>query len=394
MQGEVTPGHEVAIAIAQTDGDSNGAVPRVSYRAGLIQKASQRLPMTAEGLPVGFYRVDLLPQVRPKDAAEEMLALKNAYVDLSFEQSFPTLNDGKPYWFKLDFEPGFAYGCFQVYLELIDCGPRELTTLSINEELLRLAAQVHGLNGDGERFAPKRLYGILLEYSNLYSWRYRAKAHDIYKEAAFRHQRLRRQANTEDNHYEMAVSYIRKLKDNVLDKPDFFDKLKPRDALDMLHKLVNIQRISAGLPAGGPLSMKEASDDTSFEMIMRTLTQKVGQSAAGNIYDQQGANVSRDVLQSVLEDKDAASMLQEVVIRVTSASHKGGGNSNSNSNSNDPNTNRQFKGRGRKIEPITDDDIQPYDISGAPGENLDGQDNLTGDDEISPETSADDAPKH
>lgn len=336
--------------------------PSISYRAKLAQKASQRLPMTGDGLPVGYYRVDLLP-ANETPPEEEIIALRNAYIDLGFEQGYPTLNDGRPFWHKLDFEPGFAFGCFQIYLEQLDIGPRELSEMSNNEELLQLAAQIHGLNGDGERFSPKRLYAILLEYSILYSWRFRAKAHDLYKEAAYRHLRLRRQMNTEDKHYTTAASMLDKLQKKVFDMPKFFDDLKPRDAIDLLAKLVNIQRISAGLPGGGPLSQKETPDDTSFEMIMRTLSGKMGASA-GNVFDQNGAQVSKEVLQSVLEDKETAGMLQEVIIRVTSASHSAASAENVSRA-------RQFKGRGRKMEAINSEDIQPYDISGAPGENLD-----------------------
>src|SRR3972149_2029577 len=83
------------------------------YRVLLLQRAIPALPVTAEGLPIGFYRVDLLPEQSPGDAKEEAQALRNAYTDLNFDHGYPTLSDGRPFWYKLDYEPGFAFGAFQ-----------------------------------------------------------------------------------------------------------------------------------------------------------------------------------------------------------------------------------------------------------------------------------------
>ena len=406
-----------------------------------MQRAIQRLPQTGEGIPVGFYRIDLLPP--PSSTLEEEVeGLQLAYQDLSFEHGYPTLADGRPWWYKMDFEPGFAYGAFQIYLETGKDTPRTLGQLSENEELLRLAAQIYpkdskeskpnihvqaqtetqtqtqtqiqiqtqvqkvGSNGSiryvsknggrtktethpaptiaetpGARadipinsasaissaissaMTPSRLSTLLTEFSILYNWKARARAFDLYQDAAYRHRKLRRQSTSEDSHYLMAESLLSRLKREVLETPEFFKDMDPKVALDMLVKLVSIQRISTGLPASGPLAPKDVPEETSFEMIMRTLGRKSSAGVNGNTFDQSGALLGgQDVVDRVLGDKDATTGLQELIIRVTKASHQ----------DYDPlqgTEGRRFRGRrnSRTQEILDSESLEAYDFSDAPG---------------------------
>jgi hypothetical protein len=365
------------------------------YRARLLQKASPRIPTTAEGLPVGLYRVDLLPEYDLRDPQEELQALKNAYLNLSFEYGYPTLSDGRPFWYKLDFEPGFTYAAFQIYLEAVNFGPRDLATVASDKELRRIAHKMLGSNGSGsngsngsnssgngntntgtdaetqsaepvELAEVEQVIPMLYEASILYAWRARAKAYDLFKEAAYRHMKLRRQSTVEDGHYELSSTLLEELKEKVINKDAFFEGMSPKVAVELLGKLVAIQRVSVGLPAAGPLPNKEAPEDVSFEMIMRSLAQKsVG--TQGNVYDHATGQVTHSALNKVLSDPESANMLQEVIIRVTKATHQ------QNLNSDAP-QGKRFLGRGE--HEITREDLMdlPYDISGAPGANLDGID--------------------
>lgn len=362
-----------------------------SYRAQLIQKAFGRVPCTTEGLPVGFYRVDLLPN-QATDSQEEIQALQVAYQDLSYEHGYPTLHDGRPYWHKLEFEPGFAYGAFQIYLEQLNLGPREITALAKNEELKAIATKTYCTpaalrpeseadeRGSSEKGSSESVLDpvtgnqviseaylgrILQEFSILYYWRSRSKAHDIYQEAAYRHLRLRRQMTTEGKHFDMAQTLMDKLQGDVFSDKEFWTGMSAKTAVDFLKALVAIQRVSLGLPAAGPLSQKETPADTTFELIMRSLAQKA---SSGNVYDATNSQTAaREILQGVLKDEGATANLQELVIRITQASHQqlpdpNGGNGYG----------RTFKGRGRTVEAITNDDLNPaYDIEGAPQANLD-----------------------
>jgi hypothetical protein len=296
-------------------------------------------------------------------------SLKTAYIDLSFEHGYPTLPDSRPYWHKLDFEPGFAFGAFQIYLELINAGPREISLMRENAELLQIVSQQKG-----RQSTPEELGQIINEFSVLYYWRTRAKAHDLYKEASYRHLRLRRQMTVEEKHYETATALLKKLTEEVFTDKDFWEQMSGKTAVDLLSKLVAIQRVSVGLPAAGPLSQKETPESTTFEMIMRSL----GQKTAGQIYEN-GTNQahSREVLDTVLKDKDTAAGLQELIIKVTRATHQQLPNPHEGQRA------RTFTGRNRPNAPVTEiiqnEDITGYDISGAPGENLDLDSDLPGD---------------
>lgn len=346
----------------QTQTQPQSQVP-LSYRVQLLQKTANRVPFTAEGLPTGFYRTDLLP-TKPSPSQEELQALEAAYTDLSFEHGYPTLPDGRPFWQKLDFEPGFAFGAFQIYLEQLDLGPRELTQLADNQELHALSSRMAGLE-EGKLIPKEQLRRQIVEFSVLYYWRARSKAHDLYKEAAYRHLRLRRQMSMEDRHYTYATNLMEELKSKVLDTKDFWDNMSGKTAVDLLSKLVAIQRVSVGLPAAGPLSQKESPEDSTFEMIIRTLGQKA---AAGAVYENQGGQQQgRGILQGVLEDPTAAKNLQEVIIRVSQSMHKQLPNPHG-----DGGSGRQFKGRGRTNENIGTDELSiGLDMTDAPGANLD-----------------------
>jgi len=355
-------------------------VPQLSYRADLLRRVSARIPLTSEHLPVGFYRVDLLPLTKPQSAEEEMLQVRNSYSDLSFEYGYPTLSDGRPFWHKLDFEPGFCYGAFQIYLDNSSSnssGPREIGELAQNAELLQLATQIKGRseqddnnngNGNGNgKVSSAELAAELTEYYHLYLWRFRAKAYDIYKEAAYRHAKLKRQISTEDEHYTLAVGLLKQLQEKVLQTPDFFESMSPKTAIDLLGKLVAIQRVSSGLPAAGPLATKETPDETSFEMILRSIAQKAGGNGAnGATYDQEGRPIgTKGVLNEVLRDKDATDMLQEVIIRVTRASQRPLDLTNG--------PGRTFRSKNKSVEQLSGEDLQGIDVNGAPNVNLDSE---------------------
>lgn len=343
-------------------------LPLNGYRTQLIQRAARNLPVTAEGLPVGYYRTDLLPQRPPQSAQEEIDALRSAYVDLNFIHGYPTLPDGRPFWHKLDFEAAFAYGAFQVFLDTIDDGPRAVDALAQNQELLQIARQIYAPGQSQNEFGPAELNKILQEVAITNYWRPRSKAYDLYKDAAHRHVRLRRQIRVEDEHFVLAQNLLAQLKAKVLDSPDFFEKLEPKVALDMLNKLVGIMRVSAGLPSTGPLSQKETPEETTFEMILRRLGRETSLSGALD-GGHGGLGMGPDSpLSRVLDDPHTTGMLQEVVLKVTRATQI----------RNDPDdpvagegyTSRRGPGRRRRAEEeISIEDVEPYDLTGAPGVN-------------------------
>lgn len=325
-----------------------------SYRAQLVKRFGSRIPTTSEGLPTGYYRTDMLPAypiapqqleaqtsgvtptspgaepthedasskakatVSPQvpggqvaqDRADLADVLRAAFVELNFDHGYPGIPNGMPFWHKLEFESGFAFAAFQLYLESGQEGPRELFSVASNEELLRVASAQHQ-----RQLSPQELLFALQEYFTLNYWSSRAKAFDLYKESAWRHQRLKRQVRTENSHFEIAEQLMAKLA-VYFGSERFMNEMTPKAAIDALGKIVAIQRISLGLPASGPLAANQQPEATSFEMIMRNVATTQG---AGQAAGQRGvAEHTKDMLDQVLADPTAANNLQEVIIRVTS----------------------------------------------------------------------------
>lgn len=293
----------------------------LSEAAKIIKRASARTPHTGEGLPIGFYRADLVspPEQssaglsREKRQVQEVQNLQAAYVELSYDNGYPTLPTNEPFWHKLDYEPGLSFATFQMYLEATEEGARELTILADNAELQSVWAQARQTPTPDRR----QILAELQESSILYYWRARSRAYDLFQEAAYRHKRIRRAMSAEDAHYRLAAAILEGIKPN-LESPDFFKNLKPRDLLDALKAAVNIQRVSVGLPAGGPLPQKEAQGATQFEAILRTLGANANNSAGV-----QRKPVSQEAFRRIMSDPAAVHQMQEMIIRVTNITASG-----------------------------------------------------------------------
>jgi hypothetical protein len=277
---------------------------------------------TSEKPGQGSQEVQTAQDYHAQSVLAEAEALQTAYVDLSFDSGYPTLPGGEPFWHKLEHEPGLEYGAFQIYLEADLEGPRELSVLARNPELLNLYS-LHKQRPANQPVTPTELLYILHEASILYFWRSRARAHDLFKEAAYRHIRVKRQQKTEDYHYNIAEKLLAKI-EGYFGEKRFMDEISPKTALDALKALVAIQRVSTGLPAGGPLSQKEAPETSEFEMILRQIGQKranQGQNGHGSpLHEVSGSGLT----DRLLDDPEMAKMTQELVIRVSKTTFREG----------------------------------------------------------------------
>ena len=305
---DVTTNHQALGQDVDSDDPGSSAVsPQAAPTSGSLPKNDAPL-----GLAAG---------ARPKKSAQEIeqdtqLAeqLRAAYVELNFDHGYPATPVGMPFWHKLDFEGGFAYAAFQIYLEAGDTGPRELHALSSNLELLQVARQQTKPD-----LTHTELNFMLQEYFILHYWYSRAKSFDLYKETALRHQRLRKQITTEDKHFNIAATILEKLQ-LYFAEPRFMDEMTPKTALDAFSKIVAIQRVSVGLPSTGPLSANQQPEATSFEMIMRNVAKHQGTAQVLNNGFGGGTAHTRDMIDQILTDPGAAASLQEVIIRISSVS--------------------------------------------------------------------------
>lgn len=285
-------------------------------KALLVRRLAAKTPSTHGGIPVGFYRADLLPSIQftensKEDSKEDPLSsvhptdLEAAYVELSFQEGFPTLPGGAPFWFKMDYEPAIAYSAFQIYLEQVEEGPRSLSAVANNEGLKA------ALNGHTTQ--------LINEWYTLYYWSARTKAHDIYREAAHRHIRAKRALYTEDRHF-LAAEKLLDLALTYIGSPQFMQEMTPKTAIEALKIAAGLQRVSVGLPANGPLTAREenAQSGSNFEVIIKQTAQK----SDPDTFDSNGNLVAPQDLQlsAAMDDPESAQLLQEIVIRMSATS--------------------------------------------------------------------------
>lgn len=290
------------------------ASPPNLTRAQIIARVGRYLPHTQEGLPAGFYRADLIPSELPASHANLPAVTDAAFTPLNHQEGFPALPDGRPFWHKLDYESPAAFAAFESYVNLGNDGPRYIAALLQSPELQRL-------------FGTQLDLDYLQELHALYYWKDRAHAYDLFREAAYRHIRMRRAQSMENYHYEQSSTLLKRVFE-ALSTDETFEAMKhdPKLLLDAMEKLIKVQRVSVGMPANAPAeSMKGAeSNPTTFEMLLRQVTQKdtsTGTNSKSTTLDEQGRVIptTDNLLRGALNDPKTANMLQEVIIRVSTS---------------------------------------------------------------------------
>lgn len=287
-----------------------GRAPADSQQSASDSGSSSQLPDQTVGSVGSVGPNDYSNDYRAPILVLDEKVLKAAYVPLSYDEGYPTLPDGRPFWNKLDFEPMDAYIAFQAYLEQGTRGNRQVFLLSNsqhtqqriaevrqqtsmealrqerehnkqtghNSQRLELTQSVGPLTGSG--FIPSESVGSKVEvvatlngapYSEMMEWYYlfhwgnRAKAHDLFYVDSIRRSRDMQALLMENSHLVEANKMWERLMGHIMgDKitapwsvdeegfPVFWTKMTPKVALDLMSKLVQIQRVSLGLPAAAP----------------------------------------------------------------------------------------------------------------------------------------------
>lgn len=287
------------------------APPQMLSRAEIIASANRYLPSTNDGLPAGFYRADLVPFEAPAQTALLPSNIDAAFTQLNYQEGFPSLPDGRPFWHKWDLESPEAFAAFEVYVSSAESGPRQLSSLLLSVELQRLY---------GERLTVS----YLRELYTIYYWKERSKAFDLYQEAAYRHIRTRRAQSMENYHYLQAEALLTKVF-QALGNEETFEALRhdPGQLLNAMDKLVKIQRISVGLPSTAPAeSLKLQESTTDFEMTLRQIAQRNMSpvtNSQNTTVDESGRVIPNtdNLLRGALNDPNTAKMLQEVIIKIS-----------------------------------------------------------------------------
>jgi len=239
-----------------------------------------------------------LPTVTSATAELDRI-LEVAYVPLSYDEGFPALPDGRPFWSQLEFESLAALTAFEAYLDQGRMGARQLFKLENIDSIAATMAE-------------------LQEMFDVNYWKARARAFDLFEEAARRRARERAGIELEHQHGVIAESLLQKLvmyfeQEDEEGNNMFLELLTPKVAIDTLGKVVGIARMSHGLSAtGGSVNKNgqpQAGGVTPVEVTIRQMAK------ADGLDPSKIGRENNAALEAVLRDPDATMMLQEIVIK-------------------------------------------------------------------------------
>lgn len=322
---------------------------RVVDRVTTFREAAQRIPLNEYGLPKYLYRADLIPEELPSYPAEEQIPILNAAtIDLTYREGFPTYYSGLAMWSPMPYEPEESYSAFVAYLGLAErYGVRSLEVLA-GPTLLQDLSHTQGdhwdtgvdtspsvnrsqpttaLRGEGDG-SPAHGVGLtldqLLDFHTYYFWSARAKAYDLFQLVAHKKLRERRILSTTNAHFLEAEKLLGRVYDyfHEIDpetgKPIWVEELTPKVAMEMMEKLVKIQRVSIGLPAHGLANGEQegtggVTPGANVEVAFRQVA-RAGQDPESARQSSQGASI-----EMLLSDPAAAELAQELIIRVGKA---------------------------------------------------------------------------
>lgn len=285
--------------------------------------------------PLPALRQDVEPEAEKSIFAEYRIAgfpsaqIQHAFVPLQYDEGFPAFENGQPFWQKLHYEPGDAYGMFERYL-LMSQGIAPVydeSTDAVTEgrsatgtrTIEGLVAQMN-IGGQLPDAELLQMVDTLRHYSYLYYWGLRARGYDLFRVTQFQQQQEVRAIETHNDHYIQSRQLRARLTDYMNNEEEFWDLMTPKTAIDMHKHLTQLERISVGLPGSGPHTGKAGegiAGGQSTEFVFRTIAQThAGDGDGGSIIDDEG-----NILDSALEDVESTKILQELIIRTSTQGH-------------------------------------------------------------------------
>lgn len=253
-----------------------------------IAELSKSIPNNEFGLPIFFYRSDLIPH---SETQIEQSTLDNAAVKLSYIEGYPTLPEGQAFWGQLLWEPANLHLLFQRFVDMgYIHGIRQLDLLAREEKVdLQLLRAAHGE----------------------YYWTARARAHDLFVAAAEQKKREHRIRTAENSAFLQSTKMYEQII-KKFDDPAWIEGLEPMEALEALETIIKLQRQALGLSSNARSAAgTDPNRAASTEFIMRTLTKNVGLS-------DRSAGAMQEQLDILLSDPEAGMQAQELILRLNS----------------------------------------------------------------------------
>lgn len=290
----------------------------IGARAQMIKQLGASITTNQYGLPESLYRSDLLPPFetwQESDSTAQYQLAQAALIELDYSQGYACFPNGDSIWAQMPHEGADEYRAFQHFLEM----PR------VDADGHRPSAPVRQLN------LLKPITGMdstaLLSLSYQYYWPERARAYDLFRIASHVRQKELRTQSVEDTHFIRAQKYIdyaETFLEGVFSDPEHFE-LTPKEAFDMMHKMMQMQRLSVGLSPNGAHAGKDENRtpaNAPLELILRTIARNAG------VADSDSKNAGQ-LTQELMKDPEALMQAQELIIRMGNIqSPRGGKTSN------------------------------------------------------------------
>lgn len=281
---------------------------QLSPKAQAVKTLSKNIPRNHLGLPEYFYQCDLLPDMAtlsqlPSDEAAHFQ--DQALRELNYDQGFPTLNDGEPFWSQLPHEPKDAFIAFAAYLD----STRASTEVGVR--------QLHLLKDELVRSTQD-----LLNFANLYYWQARAQAYDLFSSAVHQKRKEARLRACEDRHYTMADQLLGAAFGQLQDAMGQTDEdgiplVKPSDLIKLMGQMMGVQRLSAGANPNSNFDPSKSegalSQGAPLEITLRQIAEKSGMLTPTTI-DNQGESDSN--IKEMLSNPDDLQNAQELIIKI------------------------------------------------------------------------------
>lgn len=309
-----------------------------------IASLVKRIPVNALGMLEGIYRPDLLPSppshtqegnvsIETVDAntsdrlesapTQEILVMENgaelllptqqvqsiddvayekelriAFVPLCYDEGYPTL-DGVPFWSQLPFEPTEAFAVFDAYLRQGRTGMRTLKEVMEDGMVKNMGISLKQVE----------------ELFYTYYWTGRAKAFDVYQLASYRRQKELRALSVEGEHF-LFAERLMEICTTYLDEQgeELLETLTPKQFAELVKLATQLQRVSVGLPAQGPLKSEDAPA-ASMELTLRTAAQQLNTGQSNS--QSESAVTPENRLADILANPEATKLAQELVIKMS-----------------------------------------------------------------------------
>lgn len=269
-------------------------LPTNCSRGEVISHLSRTIPANEYGLPLFYFRSDLLDLDKAVAYGHiSQTESDGAVTPLGYADGFPTLQNGSPFWKRLPHEPQNTYMAFCRFLELAE------------EEGIRLLDSL----AEQESLSIEQLR----EWSYEFYWSSRARAYDLFIVAADAKRRENRVRKSENRHYNKAGELLEKILLRFENEEDLVNQLSSKDLLDAFEQMVKIQRLSLGLTGANASTINKelSAPATSVEVILRQLTKNVG--SGENAEDQANR------LALLMSDENTALQIQELIVKATGA---------------------------------------------------------------------------